>query len=67
MQKKATSFRIREDALDKLRVMAFVESRSQSSMLQVLVNSGYEGLRMRIEPERLRQIELHVLGHEPLT
>lgn len=69
MQTKATSYRLREDVHDKLRVLAFVADNSQGRMISELVRKEYDFLRMQMgeDPDRLREIERHVLGHELLT
>ena len=69
MQTKATSYRLREDVHDKLRVMAFLTENSQGRMISEMVRKEYEFLRMQMseDPEKLRQIEHHVLGHNLLT
>lgn len=67
MRKIATSYRLREDVLEKLRVMAFLDSRSQTTMIEHLVSKEYELIRLQVDPGKLRVIEYEILGDEPLT
>jgi predicted DNA-binding protein len=53
----ATSFRLRPDVLEKLRVLAEFEARSQANMIKVLVEQAYGTARYRLEPHEYEKFE----------
>lgn len=47
---RPTSFRLRQDVIHKLRVLATFEDRSMSNMLKSLIEQAYGAARYRLNP-----------------
>ncbi len=58
----ATSYRLREDVIDKLRVLAASQDRSQSNMIKNLIEQQYNRLGREIGPDELNCLEQRVLA-----
>jgi predicted DNA-binding protein len=53
----ATSFRLRPDVVQKLRVLADFEGRSQAGMMRALIEQAYGTARHRLEPHEYARFE----------
>ncbi len=61
MATTATSYRLREDVLDKLQVLATYQDRSQANMIKNLIEQEYHRLVREIGPDELDRLEQRVL------
>jgi predicted transcriptional regulator len=58
----ATSYRLREDVTDKLRVLAASQDRSRSNMIKNLIEQEYNRLGREIGRDELERLEQRVLA-----
>lgn len=65
MTTTATSFRLRDDVHDKLKVLSAYQDRSQSNMLKNLVEQEYNRLLRELGSEEVAALEDRVLEVAP--